>query len=144
MISLYRYEATALESSRILLTFIQQATRAGKNKNNMSKPSKALKKIEPTNTNIGELEESNAPGARFVKDNRWAKVFIPTLTHAFYTTREPFLDWVPESEVFIATVQRIFDLSVPNVVYTILVGNRIVLTVCADSFSINYLITHWH
>jgi hypothetical protein len=101
----------------------------GKNKNNtVSKSSKASKTIVPTN--IDAVTEDNAPGARFVKDNRWAKVFIPTITHAFYTTREPFLDWAPESEAFIATVQHVFNLSFPNVNYTISAGNRVVLTVC--------------
>ena len=106
----------------------------------MSKSSKALKTIEPANT--GNAEESDMPGTRFVKDSRWAKVFIPTITHAFYTTREPFLDWAPESEVFIATVQRVFNLSFPNVVYTISAGNRVVLTVCAGFLSIDILFNH--
>ena len=92
--------------------------------------------MEPIDTNT-----DNAPGARFVKDSRWAKVFIPTITHELYTTREPFLDWTPESEIFIATVQRVFNLSFPNVTYTISAGDCIVLIVCTFSCFITYSMT---
>jgi hypothetical protein len=54
---------------------------------------------------------------------------MPTITHEFYITREPFLEWTPESEAFIATVQHVFNLSFPNVSHTISVGDRIALTV---------------
>lgn len=70
-------------------------------------------------------------GARFVKDNRWARTFIPTITHMFYTTREPFLDWTPESTVFIATVQRVFNLCFPNITFTVSAHDRIATTVRA-------------
>lgn len=51
----------------------------------------------------------------FLKDGRWKEVFIPTLTHALYTSREPFLDWTSDSSTLLANVQEIFDLTFTNV-----------------------------
>jgi hypothetical protein len=58
-------------------------------------------------------------------------LFIPTITHTFYLTHEPFLDWAPKSMVFIATVQQVFNLCFPNVTFTVFARDRIVSTVCA-------------
>jgi hypothetical protein len=66
---------------------------------------------------------------RFLQDPRWAKVFIPTITHAFYVTHEPFLDWTPESAAFLTTVQHVFDLSFPNVTFVLTDDDGIVDTV---------------
>jgi hypothetical protein len=93
----------------------------------VSKTSEALKKQ-------GRTETDSAPGALFVKDNRWARTFVPTISHAFYMTREPFLDWSPESAVFLATVQRVFNMSFPNVVYTVSARDQVVMTVCTYCF----------
>ncbi|TFK32681.1 hypothetical protein BDQ12DRAFT_670903 [Crucibulum laeve] len=43
-----------------------------------------------------------------------AKVFIPTLTHAFYLSPKPWLDWSPDSPTFIQRVQDAFDLCFTN------------------------------
>ncbi|KAF8235146.1 hypothetical protein L208DRAFT_1258301, partial [Tricholoma matsutake] len=51
----------------------------------------------------------------FLRDGRWARVFTPTITHALYISREPFLEWTSESPVFLATVQHIFNISFSNV-----------------------------
>jgi hypothetical protein len=98
----------------------------------VSKASKASKNEGLTETN------SVVPGALFVKDDRWAKTFIPTITHAFYMTRDPFLDWSPESAIFLATVQCAFNLSFPNVVYTVSARDRVAVTVRAYYFLANY------
>jgi hypothetical protein len=57
----------------------------------------------PTRSNFGNSLD------RFLKDRRWAKVFIPSLTHALYVSREPFKDFAADSPVFLTTVQTIFD-----------------------------------
>ena len=93
----------------------------------MSKAPKAPK-------NQGCTETNSVPGALFVKDDRWARTFIPTITHAFYMTHDPFLDWSPESAVFLAMVQRVFNLSFPNVIYTVFARDRVAVTVCAYFF----------
>lgn len=74
-------------------------------------------------------EADSAPGAPFVKDNRWARIFVPTITHMFYMTREPFVDWSPESATFLETVQHIFNLSFPNVIYTVSAHDQVMKTV---------------
>ena len=64
-------------------------------------------------------------------DHRWTRVFIPTLTHTFYISREPFLDWALDSSTFITTVQHAFDLSFPNVSLVLRPKDLIVSTVRA-------------
>jgi hypothetical protein len=66
---------------------------------------------------------------QFLQDPRWAKVFIPTITHAFYVTHEPFLDWTPESAAFLTKVQCVFDLAFPNVTLVLTDDGAIVNTV---------------
>lgn len=98
----------------------------------MSKTSEASKKQGRMETQTDSAPQ--AGGAVFVKDNRWARTFVPTITHAFYVTREPFLDWSPESTVFLATVQHIFNLSFPNAVYTVSAHDQVIKTVCTYYF----------
>ena len=83
-------------------------------------------------------DHAPGPSAPFVKDNCWARTFIPMITHAFYITHEPFLDWSLESTVFLVTVQHVFNLLFPNVIYTISTHNHVATTVCA------YLFVHHH
>ena len=50
-----------------------------------------------------------------LNDHHWKRTFIPTLTHALYVSHEPFVDWSVESPAFLATVQKVFNLSFPNI-----------------------------
>ena len=68
-------------------------------------------------------------GSQFLNDGRWAKVFMPTITHAFYNSREPFLEWTRESPVFLATTQRVFNLVFDNVSFTLSSSDPVVLAV---------------
>jgi hypothetical protein len=72
---------------------------------------------------------TNADGAQFLQDARWAKCFIPTITHALYISREPFRDWTSESPTFLATVQTVFNISFTNVTFLLSSGDPIVDTV---------------
>jgi hypothetical protein len=72
---------------------------------------------------------STADGAEFLQDERWAKVFLPTITHALYISREPFLDWTSESPALLTTVQRVFNLSFGNVTFTLPANSPVVETV---------------
>jgi hypothetical protein len=56
-------------------------------------------------------------------------VFIPTITHALYISREPFVDWTTDSKTFLATVQKAFNLSFPNVKYTLSASDAVTKTV---------------
>lgn len=67
--------------------------------------------------------------AGFIRDPRWPNVFIPTITHALYISREPFLDFASESAEFLATVQKVFNLSFPNVNITLAANDPLVTTV---------------
>ncbi|KIJ91410.1 hypothetical protein K443DRAFT_14424 [Laccaria amethystina LaAM-08-1] len=84
-----------------------------KAKNTVTKPAKPTQRHQskaapimnavPTRSNFGNSLD------RFLKDRRWAKVFIPSLTHALYVSREPFKYFATDSPVFLTTVQTIFD-----------------------------------
>jgi len=77
-----------------------------------------------------ELNETSRSGsAEFLKDARWKEVFIPTITHALYVSREPFLHWASESPQFLVTVQRVFDVSFPNVQYVLSSNDAVTQTV---------------
>ena len=63
-------------------------------------------------------------------DHRWKRIFIPTLTHALYISREPFVDWSINSPAFLATMQKVFNLSFPNIDVNLSVNDKITNTVC--------------
>jgi hypothetical protein len=65
----------------------------------------------------------------FLKDSRWARVFMPTITHALYISRKPFVDFTLESPEFLVTVQKAFDLSFPNVDFELAPDDLIIKTV---------------
>ncbi|KAG5640305.1 hypothetical protein DXG03_009295 [Asterophora parasitica] len=67
-------------------------------------------------------------GANFLNDTRWAQAFIPTITHALYVSRDPFLDFAAESSTFLATVQEVFDLLFPNVDFALTMDDPLVTT----------------
>jgi hypothetical protein len=67
--------------------------------------------------------------SEFLKDRRWARVFIPTLTHALYISREPFVDFTSDSPKFLETVQRAFDLAFPNVDFGLSMTDKVMTTV---------------
>lgn len=72
---------------------------------------------------------TTADGAQFLQDGRWAKVFIPTIAHALYISREPFLEWALDSRVFLATLQHVFNISFSNITFTLRADDPIVVTV---------------
>ena len=72
---------------------------------------------------------SVADGAEFLRDVRWVKVFIPTITHALYVSLEPFVDWTSESPALLKMVQHAFNLSFDNITFTLSADDPIVQTV---------------
>jgi hypothetical protein len=87
------------------------------------------KKVPKANADLRLGGDDHPTAAEYVHDPRWAKVFIPTITHALYISREPFLDFASESPVFLATVQKIFTLSFPNVDMVLAAIDPLVATV---------------
>jgi hypothetical protein len=57
---------------------------------------------------------------------KWGKTFLPTLTHALFTSKGPFEEFRPSSPAFVATIQEIFRLVYPHVVYDITESNPLV------------------
>ena len=72
----------------------------------------------------------------FLKDGRWKEIFIPTLTHALYTSREPFLHWMSEAPAFLANVQEVFNLTFTNVDLSLSSKDLITTTVSRVHFRI--------
>lgn len=97
------------------------------------------KKVLKADPDLRGQEHPNA--AEFLHNLHWANVFIPTITHALYISQEPFLDFTSESPIFLATVQKTFNLSFPNVDLVLTADDPLIVTVCQILHHI-MLITH--
>ncbi|KAF8221913.1 hypothetical protein L208DRAFT_1527612 [Tricholoma matsutake] len=94
------------------------------------------KKVLKADADLGGEDRLNA--TEFIHDLRWAKVFIPTITHALYILQEPFphrlltylpfLNFTSESPIFLATVQKTLNLSFPNVALVLTADDPLVVT----------------
>jgi hypothetical protein len=84
---------------------------------------------EDTSSPVEEVKKSG--GADYLlKDKRWKEVFIPTITHAFFISDEPFKQFKRESAEFLKTVQDVFDVSFPDIGYTLNLRDDLVEKVC--------------
>ena len=70
-----------------------------------------------------------ATAAEFLHDARWSNILLLTITHALYSSREPFIHFTGDSTIFLATVQTSFDLSFPNVDFKLTSDDPLVATV---------------
>ncbi|KAH9980445.1 hypothetical protein BJV74DRAFT_887849 [Russula compacta] len=75
-----------------------------------------------------DLGVDHPTAAKFLHDPHWANVFIPTITHALYISQEPCLNFASESPMFLTTVQKIFNLSFPNVDLVLASDDPLVVT----------------
>ena len=78
-----------------------------------------------------------------LQDVRWTRVFLQTLSHALYVSEQPFLDWSWGSCAFRKTVQDVFDLSFPNISYTVSEQDEIMKAVCHVTITLVSLLTHF-
>ncbi|KAI0298193.1 hypothetical protein BC826DRAFT_907194 [Russula brevipes] len=69
-----------------------------------------------------------ATAAEFLRDARWSNNLLPTITHALYSSREPFIHFTADSTIFLATVQKAFDLSFLNFDFKLTLGDPLVTT----------------
>ncbi|KAH9956941.1 hypothetical protein BJV74DRAFT_891454 [Russula compacta] len=76
-----------------------------------------------------DLGMDHPTAAKFLHDLCWVNVFILTITHALYISWEPFLNFASESPMFLTTVQKIFNLSFPNVDLVLASDDPLVVTV---------------
>jgi hypothetical protein len=54
-----------------------------------------------------------------LNDPRWTDIFLPSLTHALYVSRKPFKHFKAKAPEFLDIVQKIFDLSYPEIDLTL-------------------------
>jgi hypothetical protein len=69
----------------------------------------------------------------FLKDSHWAHVFMPTITHALYISRKPFVDFTSKSPEFLITMQNALNLSFPNVNFELAPNDPIIEMVWISS-----------
>ena len=105
------------------------------------KPKGKLKKSKALPAPIESEPRNTTNGAEFLCDACWKEVFNPTIMHALYISREPFLDFTgtSDSPSFLATVQTAFDLSFPNVNFTLTLDDPIVTMV---GYHVHYLVNN--
>jgi hypothetical protein len=48
---------------------------------------------------------------------KWKTIFLPTLSHALFISKQPFQEFKPSSPIFVATVQQILRLVYSRVTY---------------------------
>jgi hypothetical protein len=88
-----------------------------------------IQKKEKAKAESATPKSSDSAAAAFLKDGRWAKVLMLTITHALYILWEPFLDFLSESPVFLKTMQKVFNLSFPNVDFKLASNDPIIKVV---------------
>lgn len=95
--------------------------------------------VPANRTPAGSSGNGGNTSENFVKDRRWARIFLPSLTHVLYTSREPFEHFRSDSPEFLATVQAAFNASFVNVDVTLSFNDTVTITVC--QISIPYVLT---
>lgn len=70
---------------------------------------------------------------KFMRDFNWVHHFLPTLTHALYTSLSPFKHFMKQSSQFLKTTQATFDLSFPTVTFVLHPNDKIITEVCTGS-----------
>ena len=96
-------------------------------KKEKAKKEKSKVKKNPSKATTGG--EAITSAAEFLRDARWANIFLPTITHTLYVSWEPFVHFTSESSIFLATVQNAFNLSFSNVDFTLKSDDLLVTTV---------------
>ena len=64
-------------------------------------------------------------------DPRWNNIFLPSLVHALYVSREPFKDFKLKAPEFLKVVQKIFNLSYPEVDLNLKATDELAKKVCS-------------
>ena len=82
-----------------------------------------------SNTATAPTTTESHNSEKFLKDRRWARVFLPTLTHALYISREPFKHFTVDSPKFLATVQHVFNRAFPDVSLNLSTNDKLTTTV---------------
>ncbi|KAN0137600.1 hypothetical protein V8E53_004651 [Lactarius tabidus] len=64
----------------------------------------------------------------FICQPTWSKIFLPTLTHLFIISEQPFQYFKNNSPQFVSIVQEAFDATHPNISFMVTARNDIVMT----------------
>ena len=94
------------------------------------KPEKRAPVHKSKSTAVTAPGPNGKANGEFLKDGCWKEVFIPTLTHVLYISREPFLDWTTKSLTLLANVQEVFNRTFTNVDVCLSPKDSVITTVC--------------
>ena len=61
----------------------------------------------------------------FAQDQTWKRTFLPTLYDKFFTSHDPFSQFLKGSEVFLSLLQTTVEEVYPNVMYTVMASDTI-------------------
>lgn len=100
--------------------------------NTKAQTTKPAKKLNNNDSSVAEVKNAGAADY-LMKDKRWKEVFIPTITHAFFISDEPFKRFKRESVEFLKTVQEVFDVSFLDIAYTLNLRDGLVEKVHSSS-----------
>jgi hypothetical protein len=80
---------------------------------------------------VVELPLISGPNTNFFLSHpTWAKVFLPTLMHLFLISEFPFQNFMNNSPPFVAVIQTAFNVTHPNISFTVTARDTIVTMVC--------------
>jgi hypothetical protein len=96
----------------------------------MTKPTARPAKSKPAAITPQNSEITRRITDNLLDDYHWKHIFLPTLTHALYISRKPFMDWTINSSAFLAIVQNVFNLSFPNIDVALSMKDKLTDTVC--------------
>ena len=83
-----------------------------------------------------------AEQALWMSTNKWKITFLSTLTHTLYISERPFDHFRICSSEFLETVQTVFDLVFPEIVYQLSVNDAVVKMVISIVFML--IVTYFH
>jgi hypothetical protein len=75
-------------------------------------------KVKEDATNVQVICQSETKALEMddlLKDPRWTGVFLPSLVHALYVSSKPFKHFKMKAPEFLQIIQKIFDLSYPEI-----------------------------
>lgn len=98
--------------------------------------------VRPSETQLSVNNMATEPASNILKPGKglpawvhpkWINIFLPTLTHALFISKQPFQDFRPSSPIFVTTIRRIFGLVYSHTTYDIDKDNILVAEVSRRS-----------
>lgn len=132
----------------MILTYSSKAAKRPRGnataKDNTSKENVAKLLKQCTSVEVTEEVAAVRPLTHWTGDSRWNQAFIPTLSHALYTSCDPFNGFIKRSGALLKVTQQVFDLLFPNINYTLMSYDPIVTAVslwfCISFLSLTFIV----